>query len=164
MKSARAALTSTILTLTAVGQIVLSFVLYNENGSSIVRTIGWAVLWISAVFGWLPIFTLKRWGKTEGRGYVHTTVVVDRGIYKVVRHPQYLAGMLMSAALPLIAQHWLVALLGAVLIFMYYRDTFAEERHCIEKFGAAYERYRESAPRVNFIAGLTRLFQKTRKE
>jgi len=163
MKRARTALSWTTLTLAAVGQTALSFVLYNEDGSSIVRTVGWIALWISAIFGWLPVFTLKKWGKTEGRGYVHTTVVVDRGVYAVVRHPQYLAGMLMSAALPLIAQHWLVALLGAVLIFMYYRDTFEEERSCMKKFGAAYERYRESVPRVNFVAGLIRLVRRRMK-
>ena len=49
---------ATILTIAAVGQIVLSFVLYNENGSATVSNIGWIILWISAIFGWLPIFTL----------------------------------------------------------------------------------------------------------
>jgi protein-S-isoprenylcysteine O-methyltransferase Ste14 len=160
MKTGRAYFLPTILTLAAVAQIVLAFVLYNNEGSSIVRNAGWVLLWVSAVFGWLPIFTLKKWGKTEGRGYVHTTVVVDRGIYAVVRHPQYLAGMLMGAALPLIVQHWLVALLGAVVIVVYYWDTFEEERSCIEKFGAAYEGYRKSVPRVNFVAGMMRLVRR----
>ena len=157
MKNAKAIVSTIILTIVVVGQIILSFVLYSENGSSIVRNIGWIILWISAFFGWLPIYTLKKWGKPKGRGYVRTTVLVDRGIYAVVRHPQYLAGMLMGLALPLIAQHWLVAILGAVAIVIHYADTFAEEKSAIEKFGEEYERYKETVPRVNFIGGLARL-------
>ncbi len=145
------------------GQIVLSFVLYNENGSSTVRNVGWIILWISAVFGWLPVYTFKKWGRTKGRSYVHTTVLVDRGIYAVVRHPQYLAGMLIGLALPLIAQHWIVAIPGAIAIVIYYTDTFAEEKSAIEKFGEDYERYMESVPRVNFILGLARLLRRVRK-
>ena len=98
MKNTRAVLSPTILTIVAVGQIILSFVLYKEDGSSVVRTIGWITLWISAIFGWLPVYTLKRWGKPKGRGYIRTTVLVDRGVYAVVRHPQYLAGILMGLA------------------------------------------------------------------
>jgi protein-S-isoprenylcysteine O-methyltransferase Ste14 len=160
MKNTRAVLSPTILTIVAVGQIILSFVLYKEDGSSVVRTIGWITLWISAIFGWLPVYTLKRWGKPKGRGYIRTTVLVDRGVYAVVRHPQYLAGMLMGLALPLIAQHWIVAILGAIVIAIYYRDTFAEEKSAVEKFGAAYEEYRKSVPRVNFITGLVRLLRR----
>ena len=163
MKNAKAIVSATILTIVAVGQIILSFVLYNENGSSVVRNMGWIILWISAIFGWLPIYTLKKWGKPEGRGYVRTTVLVDRGIYAVVRHPQYLAGMLIGLALPLIAQHWIVAILGAIAIAIYYADTFAEEKSAIGKFGEEYERYKESVPRVNFIVGLARLLRHRRE-
>jgi protein-S-isoprenylcysteine O-methyltransferase Ste14 len=163
MKNVKVIVSATLLTIVAVGQIILSFVLYNENGSSIVRNIGWIILWISAIFGWLPIYTFKKWGKPKGRSYIHTTVLVDRGVYAVVRHPQYLAGMLMGLALPLIAQHWIVAILGAIAIVIYYADTFAEEKSAIEKFGEEYERYKESVPRVNFILGLARLLRHRRE-
>jgi len=163
MKDGKAIISATILTIVAVGQIILSFVLYNKNGSPLVRNIGWIILMISAIFGWLPIFTFKKWGKPKGRGYIRTTVLVDRGIYAVVRHPQYLAGILMALALPLIAQHWIVAILGAIAIAIYYANTFNEEKSAIEKFGEEYKRYRESVPRVNFIAGFARLLRRRRK-
>jgi len=164
MKDVKTIISATILTIVAVGQIILSFVLYNKNGSPIVRNIGWIILCISAIFGWLPIYTLKKWGKPKGRGYIHTTVLVDRGIYAVVRHPQYLAGILIGLALPLIAQHWIVAILGIVAIAIYYWDTIAEEESAIEKFGEEYERYRKSVPRVNFIVGLALLLRRRREK
>ena len=70
--------------------------------------------------------------------------------------------MLLGLALPLIAQHWIVAILGVIAIVIYYADTFTEEKSSIEKFGDEYERYMESVPRVNFIEGLARLLRKTR--
>lgn len=157
VRNARTIFLATILTIAAVGQIILTFLLYNDNSNSIVRNIGWVVLWTSAVFGWLPILTLRKWGKVpEGKGYMHTTTVVDRGVYTIVRHPQYLAGVLMGIALALIAQHLIVAILGAVVVLISYADTFEEESSCIKKFGEDYERYRERVPRLNFLIGIVR--------
>ncbi|MBM4029289.1 MAG: hypothetical protein FJ280_28415, partial [Planctomycetes bacterium] len=71
-----------------------------------------------SIFGWLPIFTFKKMGGvSKGQSYIHTTALVDRGIYAIVRHPQYLAGILMGMALPFISQHWLVAVPGGVVVY-----------------------------------------------
>jgi len=150
-----------ILTIVAIGQIVLSFILYNKNGNSVVRNIGWIVLWISAIFGWLPIYTFKKYGKVpKGKGYIHTTQLVDRDVYAIVRHPQYLAGILLAIALFLIAQHWLVGILGGISIIIYYLSAFDEEKDAIDKFGEDYRQYMKSVPRFNFIVGIVRLIRK----
>jgi protein-S-isoprenylcysteine O-methyltransferase Ste14 len=155
--SAKMALQAAVLTLAAVGQIVLAFVLYNENGSSAVRNVGWIILWISALFGWLPIFNFRKWGQVpKGKSYVHTTVVVDRGLYAIVRHPQYLAGILMGIGLGLIAQNWIVVVLGFVVAIISYIGTTEEEAGCLEKFGEAYAQYMERVPGVNFVLGIYR--------
>jgi protein-S-isoprenylcysteine O-methyltransferase Ste14 len=147
-----------IVTIAAVGQIILAFLLYNQNGNEIVINIGWMILWISAIFGWLPILTLKKWGEVpKGKSYMSTVKLVDRGVYAIVRHPQYLAGILMGVALPLISQHWAVAVLGCVAIIVYYIDTFEEEKSCTEKFGDEYREYMKRVPRINFILGMIRL-------
>lgn len=161
-KSIKIIIIEIVLTIVAVGQIVLSFVLYNKNGNSMIRNAGWMVLWLSAIFGWLPIFTLKKYGMVpKGKGYVHTTQLVDKGIYAVVRHPQYVAGMLMAIALWLIAQHWINAVLGIVLIVLYYLSAFDEEQATLEKLGEAYQNYMNTVPRFNFIAGLFKRFRRS---
>jgi protein-S-isoprenylcysteine O-methyltransferase Ste14 len=149
-----------ILTIAAVGQIILAFVLYNPEGNELVINIGWGVLMLSAIFGWLPILAFRRKGRVKGRGYIHTSFLVDTGIYGIVRHPQYLAGVLMSIALPLITQHWLVAVLGLIAALVYYLNTYDEEKGCIEKFGEEYRQYMEKVPRMNFILGLMRMIQR----
>jgi len=146
-----------VLTVAAVGEIILSFVLYNQDGVDWVENVGWIVLAISAIFGWLPIHTFrKKGGVARGKSYVKTTELVDSGIYGIVRHPQYLAGVLVCLALALIAQHWLVAAVGAVAAIIYYASAVYGEQSCIKKFGEAYRRYMDRVPRMNFILGIIR--------
>lgn len=157
----RTIILATILTIASVGQIVLAFLLYNEDGNTAVINLGWVILWVSAIFGWLPIFTFKRFGKVpDGKAYLHTTILVDRGVYAIVRHPQYLAGILMGLAFPLISQHWLVAALGVIFIAINYLDTFEEEASNIAKFGDEYRQYMQRVPRFNFLLGIYRLLSK----
>jgi len=158
MKTKRDIILAAILTLAAVGQIVLAFLLYNESGNTTIINLGWVILWISAIFGWLPIFTFKKYGGvSKGKSYIQTTTLVERGVYAIVRHPQYLAGILMGLALPLITQHWLVAVLGAIVIVVTYVNTFDEEALNLEKFGDVYRQYMQRVPRLNFLLGIVRL-------
>jgi hypothetical protein len=53
---------------TADGQIILSFVLYNQDGVDWVRNVGWIGLAISGIFGWLPIYSLRKKGDVCRRG------------------------------------------------------------------------------------------------
>ena len=147
-----------LLTLVVVGQVGLTVWLYNENADDTVRNLGWILLWISGILGWLPMATMRKWGGVpKGKGYVHTTTLVDRGIYAIVRHPQYTAGILLGVSLSLIAQHWAVWIPGVLVAALSYAATFQEERTLREKFGQAYEDYRSRVPRVNFVLGLLRL-------
>jgi len=146
-----------LVTVFAVGQIILAVVLYNPEANVTVINLGWGVLMLSAIFGWLPILTFRKKGEVEGKSYINTTVLVDTGVYSIVRHPQYLAGVLISIALPLITQHWLVAILGAAAVVLYVLGTYDEEEGCIDKFGDVYIDYMKRVPRMNFLLGIFRL-------
>ena len=111
---------SIILTIAAISQIILAITLYNPKANAGLLNTGWLILMLSALFGWLPILTLRSKGAVKGKGYIHTTQLVNSGVYAIVRHPQYLAGVLISIALPFITQHWLVAFLGLIAICIYY--------------------------------------------
>jgi len=40
------------------------------------------------IFGVLPVFEFrKKGGVKKGKSYIHTTKLVDTGIYSIVRHP-----------------------------------------------------------------------------
>jgi protein-S-isoprenylcysteine O-methyltransferase Ste14 len=146
-------------------QIILSFFLHNQAGLSVLRNIGWSTLAVSAVFGWLPILAFrKKGGVRKGKSYIQTTVLVDSGIYAVVRHPQYMSGALINLALILITQHWLIATIGVVAVVLNYFIALKADQELIEKFGDDYKRYMQKVPRMNFLAGLIRLLQRRKGE
>ena len=148
---------SILLTLTAGGQMLAAWLLYDPGANSSIINLGWGIIFISATFGWLPIFTFRSRGKIEGKSYIDTTVLVDSGVYRIVRHPQYLAGILINIGLSLITTHWLVALLGIISWLIYFQNTYSEEEKNLKKFGDAYRNYQQRVPRLNFILGLIRV-------
>jgi len=144
-----------LLTITSVGQIILATVFYSHPVIELWRNIGWVCLWTSAVFGWLPIFTFKKFGGVKDKdSYVKTSILVTRGVYSIVRHPQYLAGILISLGLFMIAPHWSNFTLGFFNAILYISGIFQEEKKLIDKFGDAYREYMQRVPRLNFIWGL----------
>lgn len=150
-------LSSILWTITAGGQIAAAWLLYDPTANSTRINIGWLIIFISGVFGWLPIFTFRSRGNIQGRSYIDTTALVDTGIYRFVRHPQYLAGLLINIGTPFITWHWLVILLGVLSAIMYYWSTFIEEEKNLEKFGDEYQLYQQRVPRLNFLLGLYRV-------
>ena len=151
-----------ILTAAFLGQIAAAWLLHDPQANALVINLGWGIMMLSAVFGWLPIFTFRSRGEIKGRSYINTTVLVDTGVYSIVRHPQYLAGMLLNIALPLITRHWLVVILGIIGAAVTYLNTFEEEKDNLQKFGDVYLNYQAKVPRFNFLLGLFRLIRRKR--
>ncbi len=85
-----------------------------------------------------------------------TTRLVDSGIYGVIRHPQYFAGILISVSMMLISQHWTSIAAGAIVIPVWYLECCNADQRLISKFGDEYRDYMRRVPRVNFVLGLIR--------
>ncbi len=149
--------------------IVIQFVLviilgvYNEAGLDPVMYLGWVIWAISVIFGFLPIIVLKKEGRVEkGKSYVNTIILVKSNIYSIVRHPQYTAGILLSLALVLISQSWLITAMSLIVIPLLYIDIVWADKYEVEKFGEEYEEYMKEVPRTNFIIGIIRLYRRSR--
>jgi len=145
--------------------IMMVFVFYNYYKLDFLVYAGWILL----VFSFVIIFLAggefrKKGGAPKGKSIVHTTVLVDSGIYAVVRHPQYLGFMLFVFALVLMSQHSLSVFSGVTGSALFYRDVLREEQMSIEKFGDNYRRYMERVPRMNFLLGILRLLRRRRKQ
>jgi protein-S-isoprenylcysteine O-methyltransferase Ste14 len=100
---------------------------------------------------------------TKGQSYVQTTVLVDSGLYSVVRHPQYLGWFLMYPAMMLFNPHWLIVALGLLGMGCVYLFTRREDEELAAKFGEPYRKYRTAVPRLNVISGVIRLARRTHK-
>lgn len=141
--------------------LVLVFRRVNKAQIDVVVYAGLVIWVISLIMGWMPIFVFKKkGGVTKGKSYVHTTTLVKSGLYSIVRHPQYTAGILFSLALILISQTWLITAIGAVVIPLLYWDILKTDKYEVEKFGDEYKRYMKEVPRTNFILGLIRVLRR----
>ncbi|MFX1514612.1 MAG: methyltransferase family protein, partial [Promethearchaeota archaeon] len=98
----------------------------------------------------------RKGGVPEGKSMIHTTILVDTGIYSVIRHPQYLGGAIIMFSLILFSQHWLVAAIGITAIVLLYITTIQEDKFLIKKFGVSYEDYMKCVPRWNIFLGIIR--------
>jgi protein-S-isoprenylcysteine O-methyltransferase Ste14 len=133
------------------------FFYYNACSLDLLLYIGWALLILGFVMMALPRMALSRGGGIpEGKSWVHTTVIVDKGIYGVVRHPLYVGWMLSIIGMTLISQHWVTLLLGIIPLLMVIHYTRYEDKSNVEKFGESYTFYSERVPMMNFVVGLAR--------
>ncbi|MGQ9723337.1 MAG: methyltransferase family protein [Candidatus Jordarchaeum sp.] len=134
--------------------------IYNVVVLELLYYIGY-ILWVVAVvFMLLPISVFHRKGGVpKGKGYYDTTVLVESGIYSVVRHPQY-TGVAVLCLVPIcLGLYWLLALIGIACMVICYWFTRLEDRSNVEKFGKAYESYMQSVPAMNFLVGVIRLLR-----
>jgi protein-S-isoprenylcysteine O-methyltransferase Ste14 len=145
-----------IIAVTLIGaQYILTFFVYELQGLQTLQWAGWTIWVLSLIFGLAPIFILRRkGGVAKGKSFVETTRLVDTSLYAIVRHPQYLGGMLFSLALMLLAQQWLVIVLGVLSILLIYLDIQSADREGIEKFGDEYRQYMQRVPQINFLLGI----------
>jgi protein-S-isoprenylcysteine O-methyltransferase Ste14 len=140
------------------------FVFYNYYTLDFLVYTGWILLVFSVVIIFLAGGEFrKKGGAPNGKSIVHTTVVVDSGIYAVVRHPQYLGFILFVFALVLMSQHWLSVFSGVLGSALFYKDVLREEQMSVEKFGDDYQLYMQEVPRMNFLLGILRLLRRRRK-
>jgi protein-S-isoprenylcysteine O-methyltransferase Ste14 len=113
-----------------------------------------------------PIITFPKKGNVlKGKSYMHTTQLVDTGIYAVVRHPQYIGGILaIFVATLLLYPHWLFAVLGISGAAILYWSTKPEDKRLVERFGDNYLAYMQRVPRMNLIRGIIRVWRSQRSK
>lgn len=80
--------------------------------------------------------------------------LVTHGPYRWIRHPLYTIGAITFLSFGLIADNWLIMLLGVLVFVVMAARTPKEEANLIEKFGEEYKAYMKRAGRF-----LPRLFR-----
>jgi protein-S-isoprenylcysteine O-methyltransferase Ste14 len=78
--------------------------------------------------------------------YGSSDTFITTGLYKYVRHPQYLGILLATFGLLL---HWITIILMImfpILIYLYYRLAKIEDAYLEKKFGTPFTQYKEAVP------------------
>lgn len=132
------------------------------NSYIVLFIIGWVVWAAGMVLVMAPIIMFpRRGGVHKGKSFVNTTHLVDTGVYAVVRHPQYLGGILSIFVTTLLwYPHWLFAVLGVAGAVVVYMSCREEEQRLIQQFGEDYVTYMKKVPRMNIVSGIIRLLRR----
>jgi len=157
----------TFVSILFISQIVAGIYLLSDVSQiEILAYVGAGLYVLSGlVFGGLPVIEFRKKGEVrKGESYIHTTKIVDTGIYSIVRHPQYVTFILWAIAGMLLFQHWIIILLGIPIVPLTYIDLIKADKDAIEKFGDDYRQYMERVPRMNFFIGIRRLLRRRRKQ
>ena len=158
---------STCASILFILQIIIGLYLLSDvTQIKILAYIGIALYTLSGlIFGMLPTFEFRKKGKVQkGKSYIHTTKLVDTGIYSIVRHPQYITFIMFAIAGMFLFQHWIVICLGIPVIPLTYLDLIKADKEGIKKFGEEYKQYMQRVPRANFLLGIIRVLQNKRKQ
>ena len=138
--------------------IIVQFLPRGHNPT--LRGIGVFLLLLAAVFVFPAFYLLVKHGRTgNSLTKMEAGIVVDRGLYAIIRHPQYLGYVFLGCGFALLHQHWVLVLLAVVAATFFYLQAVREEETCLAKFGAPYERYRQRVPRFNVPLGVVRLLR-----
>ena len=101
---------------------------------SILNLISWPLITIGSVL-FLVGFVQVYWAKLRKTGSV------SRGLYRYIRHPQYVALAITGLGATIYWSRFIVYLMYATMLFLYYYLARQEERICLQKFGDSYRAY-----------------------
>ncbi len=102
----------------------------------------------------LSVFLLTFGPISLGRYYSEFVTVLDdhrlvtKGLYAVIRHPQYLGAILWGFSIALVFQSMVGLILAALCFILFLWRIFAEERLLSEAFGREWDEYAKKVKRL----------------
>lgn len=136
--------------------IALGDMLWKSGNILPLRYLGYLFFIPGGIFVVSSFVSLKHKGKPAS-GWEHTSVLIESGIFRVVRHPLYLGSALFTFGVMLIIQSIPSTLLGLIAIFCFWMVSKGEDAFNVKKFNEAYREYMKRVPTWNFLTGLYRL-------
>jgi protein-S-isoprenylcysteine O-methyltransferase Ste14 len=74
-----------------------------------------------------------------------TEKIVTKGVYSIIRHPQYLGGLLAHVGISFLFSAWYSLLFTPLMVVLIYLISKKEEEELIGEFGKEYEDYKKKA-------------------
>ena len=125
----------------------------NTLAFQILRTIGSILYILAIIIGVISLATLRIKGKPE-IGIENTTIFIEKGIFKVIRHPLYLGLSFWSIGFIFLIQSIPSIILGIIALFCFLMAAKKEDKFNINKFGKSYREYMNSVPMWNVWKGI----------
>jgi protein-S-isoprenylcysteine O-methyltransferase Ste14 len=98
------------------------------------------------------MFTLRKYGVVSPFGsFLATTRLVDRGVYGMIRHPQYLGFMILTSGIALLYQQVYLGVLAVMIIVLLRFGMNEEDKLLQAQFGDEFINYCKRVPSVNIL-------------
>jgi protein-S-isoprenylcysteine O-methyltransferase Ste14 len=102
----------------------------------------------------IPLFAMGAWLGIKGVKEITLKTaethkpekIVATGIYSLVRHPQYLGGLLAHMGISFLLSAWYSLLSTPLMTLLIYLISKKEEQELIKEFGKEYEDYKKRVP------------------
>ena len=115
------------------------------------QILSWIFLVSSAFIAISGFYNLKKYGKPDDE-WENTTVLINRGIFRYIRHPLYSSLILLVLGILLKRVTLLTIVLCSICILFLITASLMEERENLVKFGDAYTNYKRTTIRyIPFI-------------
>jgi protein-S-isoprenylcysteine O-methyltransferase Ste14 len=124
-----------------------------QNLSILVPVVSFSIPLIH-LLTFVPFFVLGTWLGIEGTKCTSMKVaekhrsekVVTTGVYSIIRHPQYVGGLLAHVGISFLLSAWYSFVSTPLMIFIVYLISRKEEIELVKEFGDDYENYRKKVP------------------
>ena len=73
--------------------------------------------------------------------------LITKGVYKLSRHPMYLATFFICIGSGIASISLLFILISFIMALCFYKEAIIEERYCLDKYGSTYQDYLKRVPR-----------------
>jgi len=114
------------------------------------------IFFIAGIFLVVSSFiSLKRIGRPTS-GLEDTTIMIHRGIFKILRHPLYLGLSLSTIGFLFAYQAVALIIIGIIAIILFYIASIVEDSYNVKKFGREYIEHMKKVPIWNFFLGIFR--------
>ena len=126
----------------------------------ILKTIGSALYILAIMVAVLSLVTLRLIGK-PGTGIENTTIFIEKGIFKIIRHPLYLSLALWSISFIFLIQNIPATILGIIALYCFLRAAKQEDEFNMKKFGDVYQQYMDKVPTWNVFRGMRNMLRRS---
>ena len=116
----------------------------------ILQFIGQSIMNFALFIYLYQFFLMLRLGKGE-KDWEDTTVLIQSGFFKIMRHPMFFACIICNIATYFMKITWLSFLLPPISIFLCVASSFWDEKVNLEKFGEEYKKYMREVKRFGIF-------------
>jgi protein-S-isoprenylcysteine O-methyltransferase Ste14 len=112
--------------------------------------VGIVLLIAGAALGMAAVRVFRA-AQTPAEPWKPSRVLVTEGIFRRLRNPIYVGGLLLLTGISiLLASDWMLVLTVGAFVLIHFGVVRREERYLAEKFGAPYETYCRDVPRYGW--------------